>query len=91
MCDTSSRLFKIGYDYDNNWLVPSGYDTYGKYAYNESFQRCHYTIKTDKSAYKLTIKVTPKFEVMDGTGYWTFTKHAYCSTEMSIGITTPSF
>ena len=91
MCDTSSRLFKIGYDYENNWFLPSGYDTYGKYSYNESFQRCHYTIKTAKSAYKLVIKVTPKFEVMNGTGYWTISKGAYCSNEMSIELTTPSF
>ncbi len=86
-CDTSSRLVKICYDYKNNWLVPSGYNTYGKYAYNESIQRTHYTIKTAKSKYGLSLHVIPKFEVMDGVGYWTFSKEKYVTVDNTITFT----
>ncbi len=91
MCDTGKGIMKIGFDYANNWFLPSGYETYGKYAFNESFQRLHYTIKTGSSGYKMNFTITPKFEVMRGTGYWTFSRNRYSSREYSFTITTPKY
>lgn len=87
-CDTAARLVEICYDYKNNWNIFSGYETYGKYSYNESIQRMNYAIKTGKSKYKTSIVVIPKFEEMDGTGYWTFTKKKWYSVNQTITFTT---
>ena len=73
----------------NNWNPFSGYDTYGKYSYNESIQRMHYTIKTGKSKYTMSMHVIPKFEEMDGVGYWTFTKKKFFECDCTISFTTP--
>ena len=86
-CDTAARLAKICYDHKNNWLVPSGYNTYGKYSYNESIQRMHFTIKTSKSRYTLSLHAIPKFEVMDGVGYWTSSKGEYTTIDQLITFT----
>lgn len=88
-CDTSARLAKICYDYENNWLVRSGYETYGKYSYNESIQRMHFALKTSKSMYGMSLVVKPKFEEMDGTGYWTFSKSKYYQVNHTINFDTP--
>lgn len=87
--DTSEKLVKICYDYENNWVIPSGYETYGKYAYNESIQRMQFAISTSKSKYGMSIFVTPKFEEMFGTGYWSPRKYKYYSVEQEILFTTP--
>lgn len=87
--DTSARLAKICYDYENNWCLPSGYNTYGKYAYNESIQRMHFSMKTSNSRYNMALKVKPKFEEMDGTGYWTFTRNKFFSVDLTINFKTP--
>lgn len=88
-CDTAARLVKICYDYKNNWAVPSGYNTYGKYSYNESIQRMQYAIKTSKSKYDMSLRVIPKFEEMTGTGYLTIAKEKYYSVDLTINFTTP--
>ncbi len=87
-CDTAAGVAKICYDYENNWNIFSGYETYGKYSYNESIQRMNYAIKTGKSRYYTAIYVTPKFELMDGTGYWTWTKKKWYSTVKPISFQT---
>lgn len=88
-CDTSTRLVKICYDYENNWILKSGYNTYGKYSYNESVQRMHYSLKTSKSKYGMLLQVKPKFEEMNGTGRWSISKSKYYSVNAKISFKTP--
>lgn len=88
LSDTAARLVKVDYDYENNWWVPQGYNTYGKYSYNESVQRMNFAAETNKSKYKMSLLVQPKFEEMRGTGYWTFSKNKYYKVNQTITFTT---
>ncbi len=86
--DTSARLAKVGYDYENNWFLRSGYETYGLYAYNESIQRMNFAAKTNQSRYRMSLLVEPKFEEMNGTGRWTVTRKNYYTLCQPINFTT---
>lgn len=87
--DTAARLVKINYDYENNWWIPSGYNTYGKYSYDESTQRMHFAAQTSKSNYAMSLLVQPKFEEMSGVGYWSFAYSKYSIVYQTITFTTP--
>lgn len=69
-CDTSKKKFKICYDYKHATLRWN-WDTYDKYAYNESIQRAHYTIKSKMYSYKTKLVVKSKFQLYDDVpSYW---------------------
>lgn len=87
--DKNSRLFKECYDYihsDLRW----NWDVYSTYAYRESLQRAHYTIKTSNSKYNTYIVVKPKFQRWDDEpGYWANQYNHYSTVEHTIYFTTP--
>lgn len=88
-CDTSARKFMICYDYIHH-TFRWNWDTYAKYAYNESIQRAHYTIKTKKSKYAMKLVVTSKFERWsDKPSFWANGYGRYGELEQTITFTTP--
>lgn len=87
--NTATGYVNICYDYDNNWWLPWNYNTYGKYAYNESIQRMQYAIETTSSKYKLSLVVTPEFEEKDGTDWLALTNNKFGSVKQTINFTTP--
>ncbi len=86
--DESDRFFCVCYDYENNWRAgsTSEYNTYGKYAYAASVQRCNYTFKPNSYVYGTCITVTPKFEWMSGTGINATQYKGYASVNKDINI-----
>ena len=84
-----SGKFKVCYDYIHH-LARWNWDVYGKYAYEESRQRSHFTVKTTKSRYKMELVVTSKFERWSiKPSFWAVPSNQYATLIHTITFTTP--
>lgn len=88
-CDTSSKLFKICYDYQHAKLAVNA-KSINTYSYNESVQRAHYTLRTTQSKYKIKITFKAKFQRYIGApSYWAQMTNDYCTVNKTVSLTSP--